>query len=103
MSNVDAIVTTHGEAMKILCPQHPNRTGKLVLRSGSDKRGNLLYFQADSSHAPPESWTIFRRMTGEEEKAFLDLHASKVLDDRQGPARMVLHYHINERNVLSLQ
>lgn len=83
-------------AMKIISPQHPNRSDTLMLRSGSDKAGNLCYFEAPIGSGLQGGWKIFRNKTRPETDGFFVLRARQECIDRRGPSGMILHFHVSE-------
>jgi hypothetical protein len=84
------------EVPHVVCHQHPNRSGRLWLRVGTDKFGNPAYFEASAPNAPSNAWTVYRDLNENEVREFNHLLNSQEIVDFPGPSRTTLHYHVCE-------
>ncbi|TSC63351.1 MAG: hypothetical protein Athens041674_179 [Parcubacteria group bacterium Athens0416_74] len=86
-------------ATGVLCPEHPNCWGELVLRAATDlENQEIVFLEARKSEMRrPDAWRRFRgALTGEEEK-IRQLLADGKLKKKPGPKGLFLLYHIEEK------
>lgn len=91
-------------ALKVICPEHENRSGQLIFRLGIDKAGHYRRFETRRGHERSHQWRHDRELSGTEYEAFRLLYESGQLRHENGPHGCFLFFHLHEEvsNVVSI-